>query len=156
MITGDDILIEYVSRMARTMSHLQEDMIEPTQLFRMEKFISHYVWHMPDSNGQDAANSTNLVQQRLANRLGEMTDRRRRLIKYMFKKEGRLEQFDQQYPVTIRRKDEVIHRFSSLQLEELLNNSTKNVAQEVVTCLIPKKGEGVLVMLEQQNASLLM
>lgn len=156
MITGDDILIEYVSRMARTMSHLQEDMIEPTQLFRMEKFISHYVWHMPDSNGQDAANSTNLVQQRLANRLGEMTDRRRRLIKYMFKKEGRLEQFEQQYPVTIRRKDEVIHRFSSLQLEELLNNSTKNVAQEVVTCLIPKKGEGVLVMLEQQNASLLM
>ena len=52
------------------------------------------------------------------------------------------------YPETIRRKDEVIRRFSSLQLEELLNNSTKNVAQEVVTCLIPRKGEGVLVMIE--------
>jgi hypothetical protein len=35
-----------------------------------------------------------------------------------------------------------------LQLEDLLNNSTKNVAQEVVTCLIPKRGEGVLVTLE--------
>lgn len=57
-----------------------------------------------------------------------MTDRRRRLIKYMYKKEGRLEQFDEQYPDTIRRKDEVINRFSSFQLEELLNNSTKNVA----------------------------
>lgn len=79
-----------------------------------------------------------------------MTDRRRRLIKYMFKKEGRLEQFDEQYPETIRRKDEVIQRFSSFQLEELLNNSTKNVAQEVVTCLIPKKGEGVLLALESQ------
>ena len=85
-----------------------------------------------------------------------MTDRRRRLIKYMFKKEGRLDQFEVQYPVTIRRKDEVIHRFSSLQLEELLNNSTKNVAQEVVTCLIPKKGEGVLVLIEQQHSDSLM
>ena len=68
------------------------------------------------------------MQRRLSNRLNEMTDRRRRLIKYMFKKEGRLDQFDQQYPITIKRKDEVIHRFSSKQLEELLNNSTKNVA----------------------------
>ena len=91
----------------------------------------------------------NQIQRRLTNRLGEMTDRRRRLIKYMFKKEGRLDQFQDSYPDTIRRKTEVIGRFSSFQLEELLNNSTKNVAQEVVTCLIPKKGEGVLVMLEQ-------
>mmetsp|Transcript_24714 Transcript_24714/g.30847 ORF Transcript_24714/g.30847 Transcript_24714/m.30847 type:complete len:161 (-) Transcript_24714:154-636(-) len=93
------------------------------------------------------------MQRRLTNRLSEMTDRRRRLIKYMYKKEGRLDQFDESYPDTIRRKDEVIHRFSSYQLEELLNNSTKNVAQEVVTCLIPKKGEGVLVLIETQHQS---
>ena len=74
----------------------------------------------------------------------------------MFKKENKLDQFEQQYPVTIRRKDEVIHKFTSLQLEELLNNSTKNVAQEVVTCLIPKKGEGVLVTLENQHSGVLM
>ena len=92
------------------------------------------------------------MQKRLSNRLGEMTDRRRRLIKYMYKKEGRIDQFEDQYPETIRRKEEVIQRFSSMQLEELLNNSTKNVAQEVVTCLIPKKGEGVLVMIEDQHS----
>ncbi len=68
------------------------------------------------------------MQRRLSNRLSEMTDRRRRLIKYMYKKENRMDQFEEQYPETIRRKDEVIHRFSSFQLEELLNNSTKNVA----------------------------
>ena len=56
--------------------------------------------------------------------------------------------FESQYPETIRRKEQVIHKFSSQQLEELLNNSTKNVAQEVVTCLIPRRGEGVLVALE--------
>ena len=91
------------------------------------------------------------TRERLNNRLSEMTDRRRRLIKYMFKKENKNEQFESQYPVMIRRKDEVIQKFSSLQLEELLNNSTKNVAQEVVTCLIPKRGEGVLVTLEMQH-----
>ena len=95
------------------------------------------------------------MQTRLNNRLSEMTDRRRRLIKYMFKKDNKLDQFESQYPLTIKKKDEVIHKFSSLQLEELLNNSTKNVAQEVVTCLIPKKGEGVLVTLETQHAGLL-
>ena len=42
-----------------------------------------------------------------------MTDRRRRLIKYMYKKEGRLDQFEDSYPDTIRRKNEVISRFSS-------------------------------------------
>jgi hypothetical protein len=73
----------------------------------------------------------------------------------MFKKDNKLDQFESQYPLTIKKKDEVIHKFSSLQLEELLNNSTKNVAQEVVTCLIPKKGEGVLVTLETQHSDLL-
>jgi hypothetical protein len=32
----------------------------------------------------------------------------------------------------IRKKEDVINKFSCLQLEDLLNNSTKNVAQEVV------------------------
>ena len=50
---------------------------------------------------------------RLKNRLGEMTDRRRRLIKYMFKKEERLDQFDREYPAMIRKKEEVINKFTS-------------------------------------------
>lgn len=129
MITGDDILIEYVSRLAKTLTCLSEDQIDRTELNRMEKFIAHYVWHMPDVNGQEADGASgNQMHRRLTNRLGEMTDRRRRLIKYMFKKENKLDQFESQYPNTIRRKEDVIHRFSSMQLEELLNNSTKNVA----------------------------
>ena len=54
MITGDDILIEYVSRLAKTLTCLHEDAIDRKELGRMEKFISHYVWHMPDVNGQEA------------------------------------------------------------------------------------------------------
>lgn len=115
----------------------------------MEKFISHYVWHSPDvTESSGSAQNQDLVQMRLSNRLGEMTDRRRRLIKYMFKKDDKLDLFDRDYPLMIRKKEEVINKFSNIQLEDLLNNSTKNVAQEVVSCLIPKKGEGVLAHLE--------
>ena len=45
-------------------------------------------------NNQEADTVQNQIQKRLTNRLSEMTDRRRRLIKYMFKKEGRIDQFD--------------------------------------------------------------
>ena len=73
-----------------------------------------------------------------------MTERRRRLIKYMYKKEDNLDRFEQEYPVTIVQKQEVTAKFSVGQLEELLYNGTKNVAQEVVLCLISAKNDGVL------------
>lgn len=90
MITGDDILIEYVKRLSTCLGRLQEDLISFSQIERMEKFITHYVWHLPDKTDTDNPN-TGRLPTRLQNRLGEMTDRRRRLIKYMFKKENRLD-----------------------------------------------------------------
>lgn len=153
MITGDDILIEYVSRLVKTLSQVHCDVVQPPQLSCMEKFVTHYVWKQPDQAEQPATGAMLPTQplqmrKRLNNRLNEMTDRRRRLIKYNYKKEDKQHLFEAQYPDTIRRKEQVIQKFSSQQLEELLNNSTKNVAQEVVTCLIPQRGEGVLVGLE--------
>jgi len=67
-------------------------------------------------------------------RLNEMLDRRRRLLKYMFKKEGKLpsdykqSDFDLLLKEAIERKNSVVQRFSCSQLEELLKTSTKNVA----------------------------
>ena len=109
MITGDDILIEYVSRLVKNLNLLQGENMQIVQVERVEKFISHYVWHMPDVQKEGASQfNSPLLMERLGNRLNEMTDRRRRLIKYMFKKENKHEQFEGQYPVMIRRKDEVI------------------------------------------------
>jgi hypothetical protein len=73
-----------------------------------------------------------------------MTDRRRRLLKHLYKKEERLFMFEQDLPQIIQMKKDVTHKFSAMQLEEFLCSNTKNVAHEVVTCLIAKKGEGVL------------
>ena len=61
-------------------------------------------------------------------RLNEMQDRRRRLIRYIFKKEGKMEEFNQTFTESIEKKALVISKFSSKQLEQLLTSSTKNVA----------------------------
>lgn len=89
------------------------------------------------------------LKMRLENRLNEMLERRRRLLKMLFKNEGRLNVFHEQYPDIVKRKKEVIEKFDSKELEHLLSNSTKNVAQEVVGCLIPGKGKGILNEIEQ-------
>jgi hypothetical protein len=78
------------------------------------------------------------LRSRLLNRLDEMKERRRRLIKYMYKKDDKLAQFESDYPTTVAQKHEITGKFSVVQLEELLLNSTKNVAHEVVMCLIAK------------------
>jgi hypothetical protein len=57
-----------------------------------------------------------------------MQERRRRLIKYLYKKEGKLEDFEQEFQKSIQKKSTIIRKFSSLQLEDLLRTSTKNVA----------------------------
>ena len=49
MITGDDILIEYVARLVKQLSDTQADTISPNQLSKIEKFVIHYVWKQPDS-----------------------------------------------------------------------------------------------------------
>ena len=48
MITGDDILIEYVARLVKQLSQTSVDMIKPVQLNQIEKFVIHYVWKQPD------------------------------------------------------------------------------------------------------------
>lgn len=148
MITGDDILIEYVTRLMKMFSSnkIREEELSNEQQTKIEKFITHYVWYAQDKNSKNAKPGTQSASQpqtqgslkaRLENRLNEMLERRRRLLKMLFKNEGRLQTFHEQYPDIVKRKKEVIEKFDSKELEHLLSNSTKNVAQEVVGCLIP-------------------
>jgi hypothetical protein len=65
---------------------------------------------------------------RLEGRLNEMQERRRRLIKYLFKKEGKLHEFEEGFKQSIGKKSTIIKKFTSIQLEDLLRTSTKNVA----------------------------
>jgi hypothetical protein len=45
MITGDDILIEYVSRVTNSLGHVREEALDKDVCVRVERFITHYVWH---------------------------------------------------------------------------------------------------------------
>ena len=49
-------------------------------------------------------------------------------MKYLYKKEGKLHEFEEGFKQSINKKTTIIKKFSSLQLEELLRTSTKNVA----------------------------
>ena len=53
MITGDDILIEYVSRLMDTFSSnkIREEQLTHEQQSKIENFITHYVWYAQDKNG---------------------------------------------------------------------------------------------------------
>jgi hypothetical protein len=72
VITGDDVLIEYVARLIQKVS--VDTNVRAAESESIENFITHYVWHNPD-------NSESLVQERLQNRLSEMKLRRKKLLK---------------------------------------------------------------------------
>lgn len=57
-----------------------------------------------------------------------MKERRKRLIKLQYKKDGRLSDFEHGFKTLIARKSHIIRKFAPLQLENLLKTSTKNVA----------------------------
>lgn len=55
MITGDDILIEYVTRLMKMFSSnkIREEELSGEQQQKIEKFITHYVWYAQDKNGKN-------------------------------------------------------------------------------------------------------
>jgi len=110
----------------------------------IEKFIKHYVWHSSDTRRAE----NNKLWQRLESRLIEMKERRKRLLKSLYKKEGKqggsIQEFEQDYEQKEQQKNVIIWGFSAAQLEEMLRTSTKNVAYEVISCLIDSSGRGVL------------
>lgn len=132
--------------------------LKTTWKSQIEKFITHYVWHSQDPVTNEKIKHgqryTTPFWIRLQGRLNEMQERRRRLIKYLYKKEGKLNEFEAGFQQSIQKKSTIIKKFSSIQLEDLLRTSTKNVAQEVVSSLIPPQGGlGVLADVQQTDLS---
>lgn len=48
LITGDDILIEYVERLMNEIKNVDDAGLKPNWKTQIEKFITHYVWHSQD------------------------------------------------------------------------------------------------------------
>jgi hypothetical protein len=84
-----------------------------------------------------------------------MKERRKRLLRSLYKKElttgplrkGKDElsaEFEKEYELKEQQKNVIIQALSALELEDMLRTSTKNVAHEVVSCLVEVTGRGVL------------
>ena len=99
LITGDDILIEYVDRLMREIQNVNDSELKQSWKVAIEKFITHYVWHSQDAVQGEKIKHGQRYQTpfwvRLQGRLNEMQERRRRLIKYLYKKEGKLHEFEE-------------------------------------------------------------
>lgn len=54
-----------------------------------------------------------------------MRDRRKRLVKSVYKKEGRLGEFEKGYEKMTNQKIQVLGNFDSIKLEEMLRSSQK-------------------------------
>ena len=48
LVTGDDVLIEYVSRIINFLKSIPEGEVPVLWMTQIDKFIQHYVWHTPD------------------------------------------------------------------------------------------------------------
>ena len=53
LITGDDILIEYVERLMTAIRNITEDYLTEHWRHALEKFITHYVWHSQDRRNSE-------------------------------------------------------------------------------------------------------
>lgn len=128
VLTADDILIEYVSRIWHAIRSIKEEKFKSLWRRNLERFISHSVWHTSDTR----RGSTSRLWQRLETRLVEMKERRRRLITNL--QGDDMEEY----------RKKVLRQFSGNELENMLKSSFRTTAIEVVGCLFDKDGKGIL------------
>lgn len=138
VLTADDILIEYISRIWHAIRSLKEEKLKTTWRRSLERFITHSVWHASDTR---RGNNSKLWQ-RLENRLIEMKERRKRLATSI--KGEEMEEY----------RKKVLRQFSGTELENMLKSSFRTTAIEVVGCLFDIDGKGILTEMIKWLASI--
>lgn len=119
LITGDDILIEYLSRVLHAARSISAERLRIEWKVSIDKFVNHQIWGL-----NNAGLSLGLgVLNKLESRILEMKDRQKKSEQA---KES-ISYFTQ--------KSQVIKTFSALQLENILKSSKKNVLKEIISSL---------------------
>lgn len=133
ILTGDDMLIEYVSKLVHTLKSLKESNLKPGWVKAIETFILREDWH----NLIDLK-TTEKIWQKVEVRLNELKDKHK--AKY-----GNLYKTNQEYETEQQKKHEYLSKFSVFQLEERLKLTFKNSATDLLDSLIPQSCPGVLL-----------
>jgi tubulin polyglutamylase TTLL5 len=126
IITGDDILIEYLCRVLHAGKSLTAERLISEWKNALDKFVNHLIWQ----NISSALPTGMGILQRLETRILEMKERRKQ------------SEANQKNPVTyMNQKNQVIRGFSAQQLENMLKSSSKSVAKDIMSSLfIDKSG----------------
>ena len=135
MVTGDDILLEYISRLIKALVAVQEDSLTPMLRKSIEAFISHPVW-----KGSNKGPLRDSLRHRLEVRFAEMQLRRLRVTEC----EARVKGGFRENPLLEDQRKAVVREFSPGQLEAMLKVSTRSLARDVVQPLLNHRGVGVL------------
>ncbi len=77
IITGDDILIEYVKRVMNLVK-LHQNEISPSQIRKLELFLTHKVWYSKNQQNRQAESFQ--LWQRIEQKYIEMQERKKRLF----------------------------------------------------------------------------
>ena len=158
-ISGDDILIEYCQRLKHALKKIPDAKLRPVQQAQLIRFITHYIWQMPDkvdinAKGTVQSSHSSVIPVsfwvRIQNRIKEMKERRKKLIRIQLKSQSnQREPNTAEYTALIKRKHEVLKKFDSTKLESTLRESTKSAALELVLTLLPDTSKhGILIDLE--------
>ena len=136
VVTGDDILMEYISRLISALVNTSEEILSSANRRSIESFVAHSVWRNVDPKMQGKS----LLWQRLEGRYYEMRVRRMRVTE----SEARIRGGSKEGGQVEDQRRAVVAGFTSQQLEDMLRASTRNVAREVVLPLLDHLGGGVL------------
>ena len=159
-LSGDDCLIEYCERLRYALAQIPDHQIRPAQQAQLIRFISHFVWQMPDKvdhhlgqgkkGTRAGTKNTASYQTRIQNRIIEMKDRRKRLLRQQYKtSQSSTSNFAKEYTALIAEKRKTLAKLDSSSLEHALKESTKAAALELVLTLLPQASKhGILIDLE--------
>lgn len=119
VITGDDILIEYLSRVLHACKSVTSEKLKTEWKLGLEKFVNHVIW----VNISSTSTSAMSILQKLEIRISEMKERRKR------------SEVSGKEMIYHSQKHNIVRGFSAVQLENMLKSSSKSVAKEVMSYL---------------------
>ena len=129
-VSTDDLLVEYISRLAHILRSIREEVLKVSWRRCLERFLIHQAWRSSDQR----RSGESLLWQRLEARVVEIRHRQARLGN-----SSRPEEEDTRL--------QALQKLSSSKLETTLRNSLKSQALDLVSCLFDSEGCGLLTVM---------
>ncbi|CAG9317785.1 unnamed protein product [Blepharisma stoltei] len=127
VVTGDDVLICYVSRVIDLIKTIPEERLRKEWKKSIDKFICHHAWENPE------AHKAGTLLQKLEVRLSEMKEMKRKKVY------SASSQPDSENDMLEEVRNQTIGKCSIIQLEEMLKSSSNTIAQDIVSCIVGRE-----------------